>query len=321
MQDLISVIIPVYNGEKYIQRCINSILSQTYPSLEIIAVNDGSTDGTADILDAMAAADSRVKPIHQPNSGAAAARLCGIQHAGGAYLSFVDSDDYLESNMLQRLYDLLQDGDYQIACCQYKSVYENRPAKYPQQNGSLKVYTFAQAIKNLYHDNLWSVWGKLYRRELFDTDKLLSAPLRVSEDLLLVYSLMKQCRQLVLTQEPLYCYFRHSASVMAEPLSETRIRDSMKAYRMIEQDLDKNSEAYVYHIQNLLSNDFGFLNSIILKNTCQSCYRELRREILSFKKYAFINNGSPAINKRHKLGVVLLQCCPPLFNLAVKLKG
>ena len=95
----------------------------------------------------------------------------------------------------------------------------------------------------------------------------------------------------------------------------------MRAYQRIAEDMDASSKAYEYHIQNLLSNDFGFLNRIVLQNTCRSCYKTLRSEILHYRKYAFINKNNPTLNNRHRLGVLLLRFCPPLFDLLVRLKG
>jgi hypothetical protein len=187
------------------------------------------------------------------------------------------------------------------------------------QSGTARLELIAS--RNLYPETLWSLCCKLYRRELFDNSAPIAENLKVSEDLLMAYSLYRNCKRIIVSDRAFYNYFRHGESVMAQTLNEKHIRDSMRAYQIIAEDMDKNTKAYEYHIQNLLSNDFGFLNSIILKNTCRECYGEIRKEILKYKKYAFINRDNPALNNRHRLGVILLSVCPKLFDLSIKIKG
>lgn len=319
--ELISVIIPAYNAEKYIERCINSLLCQTHRTLEIIVVDDGSTDETGNLLDAMAAQDARIVPIHQKNAGAAQARLAGIRRATGDYLTFVDADDTIDRTMLAYLLALLHTTDCQIACCQYHLFSENAAPPPAVREGTVREYGFEEVIRYLYQDNLWSLWGKLYKKRLFDEEQLMVKPLRVGEDLLLACSLYRQCTKIAVSNAKLYYYFRHSGSVMAQALSPAHIRDSMQAYQLMAQSMEKDSKAYEYHIQNMLSNDFGFLNRIILKKSCFECYDELRAEILQYRHYAFIHKDNPTLNARHRLGVLLLRFCPPLFNIMIKIKG
>lgn len=319
--DRISVIIPAYNAEKYLERCLDSVLCQTYPHLEIIVIDDGSQDTTGKMIDTMAAKDPRIVPLHQKNAGAAKARLAGIRRATGEYLTFVDADDTIDSTMLEYLLKLLQTTESQIACCQYRLFNEKSAPPTAVREGAVRTYCLDEAIRNLYQDTLWSLWGKLYQRSLFDENRLMVQPLRVGEDLLLACSLYRQCDKITVSEAKLYYYFRHSGSVMAQSLNSTHIRDSMTAYQQIAQSLDKDSKAYEYHMQNLLSNDFGFLNRIILTDSCHECYNEIRQEILKYRRFAFINKDNPTLNSRHRLGVVLLQYCPPLFNIMIKIKG
>jgi len=319
--ELISVIIPAYNAEKYLKRCLDSVLHQTYPAIEIIVVNDGSTDGTGALLDAMAKEDARIVPIHQENAGVAEARLAGIRRATGAYLSFVDADDFLDSRMIEYLLNLIHTHRCPIACCRYYRVTDSTMPPQADTQGAVREYTLDKVMRNLYRDKLWSLWGKLYRRELFNEKRLMVEPLSLGEDLLLVGSLYCQCERIAVSEAQLYYYFRHNDAVMVRPLTPAQIRDSMRAYRLVAQALEKDSKAYEYHMQNLLSNDFGFLNKIILTNVCRECYNELRAEILQHRRYAFINKDNPTLNGRHRLGIHLLRFCPPLFNIMIKIKG
>lgn len=119
---LISIIVPVYMAEKYLNRCIESILCQTYKNFELILVDDGSPDTSGDLCDYWAGQDSRVKVIHKENGGASSARNCGLKIAKGKYIAFVDSDDWLEPNMYEQLYKLLEENKAQMAICGMRVV-------------------------------------------------------------------------------------------------------------------------------------------------------------------------------------------------------
>src|SRR5699024_4494271 len=124
MSDLISVIVPVYNVEKYVRRCIDSICGQTYSNLEIILIDDGSTDSSGKICDEMAAKDGRISVIHQENKGLSQARNAGLDQAKGEYIAFVDSDDYLSLNMYECLLKSLKENNADVVRCAIKNVYE-----------------------------------------------------------------------------------------------------------------------------------------------------------------------------------------------------
>ena len=135
---LISVIVPVYNTEKYIEKCVMSILNQTYKNLEIILIDDGSTDNSPQICDSLAKKDNRITVIHQPNGGVSSARNIGLDNTHGDYITFVDSDDYIEPNMIEFLSENI--GDTNIAMCGYTSVDENGNLS-PQENVTVTAPT------------------------------------------------------------------------------------------------------------------------------------------------------------------------------------
>ena len=126
MKDLISVIIPVYNVDKYLERCIDSVIVQTYSNLEIILVDDGSNDDSGIICDRYAKFDDRIKVIHKKNGGVSSARNEGIKYCNGKYIGFVDSDDYIDSTMYEYLYNLLISNDADISCCDFFIINEGK---------------------------------------------------------------------------------------------------------------------------------------------------------------------------------------------------
>ena len=166
MRDLISVIIPVYKVEKYLCRCVDSVLEQTYTNMEIILVDDGSPDNCPVMCDEYARQDSRVKVIHQENAGLSGARNAGIDMAQGQWLAFVDSDDYLAADFLERLYQACVDTGSSLSVCRWEYV---RGETIPEHGtGETRVYTGREMLANLYvPDGAYFVvaWNKLYRKE------------------------------------------------------------------------------------------------------------------------------------------------------------
>lgn len=212
MEELISVIIPVFRVEAYLRRCMDSVLAQTYEKMEIILVDDGSDDGCPAICDEYAGKDSRVKVIHQKNAGLSGARNTGIDQAKGDYLAFVDSDDYLSPEFLERLYRACLETDSDISVCRWEYVKgESIP-----EGGSGKTQTFTgrQMLANLYiPDGAYFVvaWNKLYKRELFDNIRY---PLgRIHEDEATTYRIYHQVRKAAYIDVSLYGYFVTPSSI------------------------------------------------------------------------------------------------------------
>ena len=161
--ELISVIVPVYNVEAYVAKCIESIQNQSYQHLEIILVDDGSTDDSGDICDQYAAYDDRIKVIHQENGGISAARNTGIEAANGDYIAFVDSDDYIAPNMYEDMLHILKDNDLDILEC---TAFRDKDGTIIEgcNDGSLEIFNRHEALKMAMHDCFIAVWSQMYKR-------------------------------------------------------------------------------------------------------------------------------------------------------------
>lgn len=169
-EDLISVIIPVYNAEKYLDRCVESIVKQTYKNLEIIIVNDGSTDTSGQKCDEWEKKDNRIIVIHKPNSGVSDTRNLGMEKAKGKYFAFVDSDDYIDVDYMQTLYNAIIENEADIAVCNFQTMYEA-----DEEKRKYNLISEAQVITDcsvLFSDCIdckiytYLVWGKLYKKEI-----------------------------------------------------------------------------------------------------------------------------------------------------------
>lgn len=212
MEDLITVVIPVFRVEAYLHRCVDSVLAQTYRNMEVILVDDGSDDGCPVICDAYARQDSRVKVIHQENTGLSGARNTGIEQAKGRYLSFVDSDDYLSPEFLERLYWACVETNSDMSVCRWEYV-KGEPV--PEKgSGKIQTFTGRQMLENLYiPDGAYFVvaWNKLYKRELFENIRY---PLgRIHEDEATTYRIYYQVRQAAYLDVSLYGYFVTPSSI------------------------------------------------------------------------------------------------------------
>lgn len=163
--ELISVIVPVYNVESYVEECIESIQNQTYMNLEIILVNDGSTDASGDICDQYAAYDERIQVIHKENAGVSAARNTGIESANGDYIGFVDSDDYIAPTMYEDMLKLMAEHDLDIIEC---TAFRNNGDTNIEgcNDGSLEIFNRDEALKMAMYDCFVAVWSQLYKRRV-----------------------------------------------------------------------------------------------------------------------------------------------------------
>lgn len=219
---MISVIVPIYNMEKYLARCLDSIVNQTYKDLEIILVDDGSTDNSRKICDEYAKKDKRIKVIHKSNQGVSAARNDGIDIAGGEYYAFVDSDDYVSSKMFERLYSNAVRYNADISVCDFVSTSGS------EYSGTLSDCVVDMnsdlALKHLYIDadlGFVILCGKLFRKELFDGIRL-PVGIKCAEDNYITYKLLYKAKNVVFEKSKLYMYFQRSDS-------ETKTFDSSSA--------------------------------------------------------------------------------------------
>lgn len=214
-----SVIVPVYNAEKYIAECIESVLNQTFSDLELLLVDDGSPDNSGAICDEYAAKDSRVKVFHQENGGVCAARNTGLDNATGEYVSFVDSDDYLESNALEILYNDILTHNADVSCALMAG--DDNQDKANLKNGVYEVWQESDALKNALLDNrfTYSSCAKLFKRALIG-DMRFEVGRKIHEDSFFVFSCFLKQPTVVVRNIAVYNYRNNSYSASHAEFSE-----------------------------------------------------------------------------------------------------
>lgn len=211
MDPLISVIVPIYGVEAYLNQCLDSLLNQTYKNLEIILVDDGSPDGCPAICDEYATKDPRVRVIHKENGGLSDARNAGIDVAQGEYIGFVDSDDWVMPDMYEYLLQGVLGYQSEISYCGFVNVHDTW-ADYPN-NQTDKVFTAETALNELFFDRLGNfAWNKLYKAELWEGIRF---PVGKNfEDIRTTYKLFERASRIAILKEPKYYYRIRQGSIM-----------------------------------------------------------------------------------------------------------
>lgn len=294
---MISVIVPVYNVEKYIEKCINSIRHQTYKELQIILVDDGSTDDSGALCEKVAEQDVRIIVVHQSNGGLSAARNTGIIHATGEYLAFIDSDDYIHPQMMEVLLNNMKIADADLSVCNFKRVSEEENPTLDDVIGKgYEIYTGKEVMAQLYRKNLVTVvaWNKLYKRELFE--KIRYPKERVHEDEAIIHRILEKCRRTVYSEQQLYFYVQRTNSIMGQ-MNEKRINDALTAFedrvkfffeKNLYWELDKTvrfTVDYIFSYLHICEKKSKENNDIkAIKKRMQLCVRRMAR-VCGLKNY------------------------------------
>ena len=245
---MISIIIPVYNLENYIERTLDSVFAQTYRDIEVVAVDDGSKDNSPAILDAYAKKEPRLKVIHKPNGGVTMARLDGVKVASGDYIGFVDGDDLIDPDMYQRLYDNMMKYDADISHCGYR-VIKTTGTEYKYNTGRVVRQDNQAGLIDLLEGSFVEpgLCNKLYNKTLLHSlfhDSPMDFTLKNNEDLLMNYCLFKNANTSVYEDFCPYQYMIRDGSAAHGRINEVKLRDPVKASGIILQDTKNNKSIY-----------------------------------------------------------------------------
>ncbi|VWL84911.1 glycosyltransferase family 2 protein [Oceanivirga miroungae] len=233
MNEKISIIIPIYNVENYLRKCLDSIVNQTYKNLEILLIDDGSTDKSGKIADEYAKNDSRVIVFHNENGGVSAARNFGLDKATGEYIALVDSDDYVDLTYIEKLYKVLKENNADISVCKFDYIFEKNYRNIKIKNimpFKTRILEKDKALKNIFSYSkktvsFTTVWASLTKKELYSDIRY---PLgKFVEDIYTTYKLYLKAGKIAYYNEPLYYYVQRTGSYVNSPftLSKTSMVD------------------------------------------------------------------------------------------------
>lgn len=311
----VSVVIPVYNVEKYLPECLDSVINQTYKNLQIILVDDGSTDSSGKICDEYAEKDNRITVVHQKNAGAGAAKNTALKIADGKYLAFVDSDDFLELDAFEHMVSILAKNSADIVQCCYRDVFVNKKIDAIKDKDSFGSYTTDDYLKRYTTD--WScglLWDKLYLRKLFDGIYFEEG--HVVDDEYFTYQGVMNAKKIIIDSQIIYNYRKRISSVSYIPEHMERIifdrLDYLSKRRIkVIKRFPYLKETFNRHYVNMLiwlSDDPYLTNEsldeikkqmkIFLKNTNNKGINFKTRLVMMHTIYG---NNSKLLNKKRKI--------------------
>ena len=258
MEDiLISVIVPAYNIAPYISRCLDSLLNQTYENIEIIVVDDGSTDETSKIIDKYAQSEKKIKAIHKLNQGVSIARITGIENSLGQYIGFVDGDDWIEPDMFEMLVRNAIHYNADISHCGYQMDFPDGHSDLYYGTGKVTIQNHEQGVLDLISGQFVEpgLWNKLYRREMviqFEASPIWDSSIKINEDLLMNYILFSRSNKAVFEDQCKYHYTLRKNSAATSRKNLNKIIDPIKVMKIILEDTRLNNKFALLAYERLL---------------------------------------------------------------------
>lgn len=313
MGDKISVIIPVYNVEKYLDKCIMSVINQSYKNLEIIIVDDWSTDNSRVLCDKYAKIDNRIKVFHKKNGGLSDARNFGLKHATGEFIAFLDSDDWVDKDLYKILYDNIFKYKCDISVCKYKKVY-NEDEKV-DENNNIELLDNISALKKLHNvcdENrvqMIVAWNKLYKRELLNSEEF---PIgKIHEDEFLTPQLLYKANKIVFSHRELIYYRQNPNSIMNREFNIKRL-DYLYAIKQRNIFFKSNGLEDIYtlginlYVRNIII--FYFNIKISQIENKDKIMKLLKQELRTVK-------GVKEIENKNKIKINIFLISPNIYNL------
>lgn len=289
----ISVIIPVYNVEKYIRYCLDSVINQTYKNLEIIIVDDGTKDSSGEIAEEYATKDSRIKVIHKENGGLSDARNVGLDVVTGDYIAFLDSDDVIALDFYEYLYNLIKRNDYDIAECEFYRIpsddIENVQTILEEKNNEIEIIEKEESSEDALCDfygrylnpyvNKVVVWNKLYKKSLYDGIRYPVG--RFHEDEFTTFKILNKVNKMITSTRKMHGYMQTSNSIMRRDIKQKQIEDNLEAYEAAVNFFENNKFIQAKCMRRYLEN-------------CLELYMKVERgsedDSLKREKYEWIYN-------------------------------
>ncbi len=298
MRPLISIIVPIYKVEKYLNRCLDSIINQTYKDLEIILVDDGSPDNCGRICDEYELKDNRIKVIHKENGGLSDARNVAIDIAKGEYITFIDSDDYVTIDYVESLYNIINKYNAEMSISLPNSFKEGTiPAEYIESKKE-KIFDPRMAVSTMFYQELFDnyAWAKLYHKSLFDNIRYPKGLL--FEDLPTTYKLMFKCKTIVFINYKNYYYLQRNDSIEGGAFNKEKYESALTVIEMMEKDPD----IHLIH-KSYLCRKISFLFHILLQVPNGNPIAKFLFE--EIKKYRFSVITNPKARKKSRLACIL----------------
>ncbi len=309
MNEKVSIVVPIYNTEKYLNKCLTSIANQTYQDLEVILVNDGSKDGSGQIAASFAQRDSRFVLIEQKNQGVSTARNNGLEHAHGEYILFIDSDDRMDVAMVETLLNNCVKSDADISCCQSDYCARNDLKDFEVWNHDQLVREF------LAHKRInGQLTNKLVKRNLIGGARF-NTSIKYGEDALFLWHIIKDCSKICITRRVLYYRTLHNDSASGGGFKPIRMQSHM-VWQEISQSVKHMNQEY-YNLARAQLGNMAFFSwfTMLLAHYDNACYeKECRTIVKENLKYMLV---SDFIKRKVKVVALALSFFPTTARLLV----
>lgn len=311
--ELISIIVPVYKVEKYLERCVRSILNQSYRNLEIILVDDGSPDMCGQICDEMASLDNRIKVYHKENGGISDARNYGVERANGEYIGFVDSDDYIHERMYEELYKAIKKSSTLIVECGLTRIYKNKERPHYIGEDYFLVINRQGYLKEFLENKrvYGSVWCKLIHKDIAKRIKFPTG--KIYEDAFYNLELIKHVDSYTLISGNYYYYYMREGSITTKPFS-LRNMDYIEIIEKIRDYTLKNFPSYKEQL--FIRVGFAYIsifNELIFSYNYKKMkeYEILKRKLINIRWELLKSSCTP---KSLKLALILLSVSEKMYK-------
>ena len=313
MKALVSIIVPVYNVQQYLDRCLKSLVGQTYQNIEILLVDDGSRDSSGELCDLWGTRDDRIKVFHKENGGVTSARLRGVREAKGEWIGFVDGDDAVEPEMYEHLLANARKYEAQISHCGYKLIFEDGRERFFYNTGMLMHNDRIEGLRELLTGAVVEpgLWNKLFRRELFSVlldDNKMDMSIRINEDLLMNYYLFREAKQTVYEDFCPYHYYVRRTSATRSGVLKRTLHDLIKVKELILADIPAELEKEAK--RGYIGACVGVCSSIARANSgaYEAEYRDAVRRIRERLDWF------PLLNRKLQIYVLLILCLGKFYG-------
>lgn len=303
----VSIIIPVYNVEKYLDECMNSILSQTMKDFEVILVDDGSKDNSGIMCDGYAEKDKRVKVLHKSNGGLSSARNFGLDSAIGDYILYVDSDDYISTDYLEQMHNVLSRKEYDMVIANTVNFLDgSKPTKEKVDEESVvEGLTPEEAMENIYYQERFdtNAWAKMMKRNIAQMHRFKEGVLY--EDFDIIHEMIFSCKNIAFLSKPKYFYRCRQDSIMNSFFDEKKLYllDIAEKHVNFIQEHHPRLIPAVY--RRYVYSNFHILGRIVFKPEYKEESKQIRKNILKYSKNVLCNER---VSAKEKVGIIILKC-------------
>ena len=325
VNDRVCVVVPIYNTEKYLERCLDSLINQTYFNLEIILVNDGSTDKSLEICEKQRKKDKRIKIINKKNGGLSTARNAGIKNCNSDYIMFVDSDDFLKRNAIYKMMYNIKEYNADISCCNMKMFYDISSVEEEINNyniqSKIEVIDNKKALLHMidYRKNVFpNACNKIYKYQLFK-DNIRYPEGKFYEDMIVTAKVLSNSKVVVTDNENMYYYFQRANSIVNISYNEKDLDHIVMSKELLEYIKENHFEIFEEYIVYDLLNMLSVCNKMIKSNLYNKKIYD--KTIFEIKSKILLIYKSKSINKIKKMQIIIFAYFNGIYKFIIRRKG